>query len=184
MYTEVMIDLETMDVGPNAAIVAIGAVAFNRDDIGIIEENPTFYTTIDLTSAMAYGGTVSGDTVLWWLKQEEAAREQLYRESNETLMNTLMGFKEWLTLYCDTQNVKIWGNGANFDNVILANAYRNCNMQPPWNFWNDRCYRTLKAENPNVIPASFNGVQHNALHDAVNQAQHALGIMNPSILLP
>ncbi|MFM9673750.1 3'-5' exonuclease, partial [Streptomyces galilaeus] len=69
----VMLDLETMGQGNNAAIVAIGAVFFEptTGEIG-----DTFYRKIDLESAAQYG-EIDPNTVLWWLKQSDAARAEI-----------------------------------------------------------------------------------------------------------
>ena len=37
------------------------------------------------------------------------------------------------------ENAILWGNGSDFDNAILANAYRAIGQQQPWKFWNNRC---------------------------------------------
>lgn len=64
---DVMVDLETAGTGPDAAILAIGAVAFDRDTGRL---GPTFYTTINLASAVATGGQIEPATFTWWLQQD------------------------------------------------------------------------------------------------------------------
>lgn len=49
---DVMLDLETMSTNPNAAIIAIGAVAFNKKD-GVVDR---FEIQINLESAIQSGG--------------------------------------------------------------------------------------------------------------------------------
>lgn len=66
---------------------------------------------------------------------------------------------------------KMWGNGAAFDNAILANAYRAAGIKQPWELWNDRCYRTICAYYPGC-PRNQPGTPHNALDDARSQAEH------------
>lgn len=72
--------------------------------------------------------------------------------------------------------VRIWGNGADFDNVILASVYKRIGMEQPWLYRNNRCYRTLKALHPE-IPIERVGTHHNAVDDAESQARHLLAIM-------
>jgi hypothetical protein len=73
---------------------------------------------------------------------------------------------------------KIWGNGASFDNAILAELYRVAKHPSPWEYWNDRCYRTLKNLYKQVVPPpERKGTHHNALDDAVFQAEHAVSIL-------
>jgi exodeoxyribonuclease VIII len=44
-----------------------------------------------------------------------------------------------------------------------------------WEFWKDRCYRTIKNCYPDV-PFDRRGTHHNALDDARSQALHLIAI--------
>jgi hypothetical protein len=168
-FKHVMVDLETMDSKCTAAITAIGAVAFDLSS-GTLETNE-FYVKVDLQSSMDAECTVSGDTINWWLVQNEAARKEMAKKG-VPLIDALVEFENWLA---DAKNTKVWGNGASFDNAILAHAYAKVRIELPWKFWNDRCYRTVKGLNPNV-PLVASGVAHNALDDARQQALHLIEI--------
>ena len=171
---DVMIDLETMGTRPDAAIVAIGAVAF---DPGTGQLGARLYLPGSLASSLAANGSMDADTVLWWMQQDEAARRELYRADREPLPATLADLAEWLTLHCGpADKLRVWGNGAGFDNVLLRGAYQRCGQVVPWMHWNDRCYRTLKALHPGV-PLARTGTHHNAVDDAESQARHALAIL-------
>lgn len=173
-YEHVMIDLETMGTDPNAAIVAIGAVAFDIER-GYVDPNG-FYAQVSLSSATKMGGTIDPDTVMWWLKQDDAARKELSARPGEHIVDTLEELSAWMTFH--TANPKVWGNGASFDNVILRAAYDRAGMRAPWDWWNDRCYRTAKALNLRIIFERF-GTHHHALHDARTQAEHLIRMMGP-----
>jgi hypothetical protein len=61
--TDLMIDLETLDVTPTASILTIGAVRF--DPFGDDVNEPScdkFYVTVDLDSCDRLGLTVSDST--------------------------------------------------------------------------------------------------------------------------
>ena len=162
----VMLDLETMGTSSTSAIIAIGAVKFSMQD-GIIDK---FYRSVDLQSCIDLGLTIDGDTLMWWMQQSEEARSQ-FRLKGNPLYNVLNEFSLWL----GNSDYKIWGNGAAFDNAILANAYKACKLPQPWKFWNDRCYRTVKSINSHV-PFKRVGTYHNALDDAESQALHLIDI--------
>jgi len=162
----IMLDLETMSTSSNAAIVAIGAVEFDGNKLG--EE---FYARVSLDSSMQLGGEVSASTILWWTQQDEAARAE-FREAKSHIRHALEDFEAFLHGVRDQDEVAMWGNGAAFDNVILANAYRRAGWNVPWAFWNDRCYRTLKAAYSVELPPR-EGTHHHALSDAKYQAQCA-----------
>ena len=162
----VMVDLETMGTGPDAAIVAIGAVAFDPSTNTLGQE---FYMVVDLESSVKAGLVMTAGTVMWWLKQADAARAALGRDTTP-LDVALSAFQTWYP-----QGANLWGNGSDFDNVILASAYRAVGLRQPWPYHGNRCYRTLK----NLTPVDMVrvGVHHNALDDAKTQAQHAMDIL-------
>lgn len=169
---DVMLDLETMGNNPQAAIVAVGAVGFNSHTGQL---GSKFYSTVDLESSVASGGVMDAATVTWWMKQGDVARTALL-VNTLTIAEVLSRFSRWINENFEARSVRVWGNGAAFDNVILASAYKNCHMPPPWKYYNDRCYRTLKGMHPDVKIVR-GGTYHNALDDAVSQAEHAMVIM-------
>lgn len=166
----VMIDLETFGNKPGAVIVALGAVKFGPEGLG-----ETFYTRIDPESCVALGMTLDASTVQWWLGQSEEARLEI-KKPGRSVDEALKNFSYWL----GDDRALMWGNGAAFDNVILAAAYQKAGIAVPWKFWNDRCYRTVKALRPDV-PLIKQGVAHNALDDACSQAVHLQEILWPSV---
>ncbi len=160
----IMLDIETLDNKANAAIVSIGAVYFDENGTG--EE---FYCNIDFNSVMLSGGTVGAETLEWWLQQNEYARSSLLT-NQKRIQDALEAF----TSFCDPE-AKIWGNGASFDNVILASTYKRLHRIVPWKFFNDRCYRTIKNLF-NDVEFERIGIHHNALDDAKSQAEHLIKI--------
>ena len=170
---DVMLDLETMGNGPNAAIVAIGAVAF---DIEAGTIGSKFYKLVDLTTAVQCGGVMDAETVMWWVKQGEGARLGLVADAAMHIRGALDAFADWLATTANGAQPRVWGNGAAFDNVILASAYRNAGKTVPWQHWNDRCYRTIKAQFP-AIKLQRVGTHHIAVDDAQSQAQHLISML-------
>lgn len=162
----VMVDLETLGKGPDAAVFAIGAVRFDETGTG-----STFYRTIDLQSAVDHGGVIEPDTVIWWMEQHDAARQALIDATGD-MSDVLADFTQFLNAAALDG---LWGNGAAFDNAILAQAYRRQGDNPPWQFYKDRCYRTEKAQSPVKI-RKRTGTHHNALDDAITQAEHLINI--------
>jgi DNA polymerase III epsilon subunit-like protein len=175
---DVMLDLETMGTGPQAAIIAIGAIEFDLDTRTIGER---FYAVVDLASSVAAGGIMDASTVLWWLQQSTEARAA-FAEKGEHIAKVLLQFSDWMAGRGKTSDVRMWGNGAAFDNVILASAYRRNGTRQPWEFWNDRCYRTAKALNPHKGTQRV-GTHHNALDDAESQALHFIDITTAADLV-
>jgi hypothetical protein len=67
-----------------------------------------------------------------------------------------------------------WSHGSIFDIAILENAYRQCNLPIPWNFWDIRDTRTLYETAYRITGKTLKpvreGIYHNALDDAQFQA--------------
>lgn len=166
---KVMLDLETMGTGSSAAIIAIGAVAFDANEVAY-----KFYVEINLQSSIDSGSVVDGSTVMWWLKQSDAARSAFVNNDIAPHLMTALGdFAKW---YSEIKGDEVWGNGAMFDNTILSNAYKACSLPVPWKFWNDMCYRTVKGMNKNIKLERV-GTYHNAVDDAESQALHLITIL-------
>lgn len=161
----VMVDLETMATTADAVILSIGAVRFDLDSDAI--DDAGFYASISIESNFDYKRRISESTMLWWFNQSEAARKVFY-EPKDTLTTGLLNFSDWL----GSDDNFMWSMGADFDLPMLAHAYTQQVIDIPWKHWNSRCARTYKtlpqAENVKIPRA---GTHHNALHDAMYQAQ-------------
>ena len=171
-YIDVMTDLETTDTEPNAAIAAIGATVFDRQSGQL---GNRFYVSIDISTSVADGGVISAETFKWRMAQTSTARQSFAGTAH--IHSALHQFGNWLQLQRTTPDseIRIWGNGPDFDMVVLSQSYKRAGMVLPWKFWNVRCFRTLKAEYPS-IPMERSGTHHNALDDAITQAKHVLRI--------
>lgn len=171
MNTDIMLDLETMGTRPDAAIVAIGAVAFGEAGIGA-----RFYNTVSLETSVELGGVIDAGTVLWWMKQSDEARGAL--SGGCDILEALESFVNFVNDSTEgSKGVCVWGNGADFDNVILASAYVRAGLKAPWRYHHNRCYRTIKGLSSHIPADPFVGTKHNALVDADNQARHLLKIL-------
>ncbi|WP_250112095.1 3'-5' exonuclease, partial [Escherichia coli] len=169
-----MIDLETMGKNPDAPIISIGAIFFDPQtgDMG-----PEFSKTIDLETT---GGIIDRDTIKWWLKQSREAQSALLTDEIP-LDDALLQLREFIDENSGEFFVQVWGNGANFDNVILRRSYERQGIPCPWRYYNDRDVRTIvelgKAidfDARTAIP--FEGERHNALDDARYQAKYVSAI--------
>ncbi|EEV8213281.1 exonuclease, partial [Escherichia coli] len=169
-----MIDIETMGKNPNAAIISIGAIFFDPQtgDMG-----PEFSKTIDLDTA---GGVIDRDVIKWWLKQSREAQSAILTDEIP-LDDALLQLREFIAENSGEFFVQVWGNGANFDNVILRRSYERQGIPCPWHYHNDRDVRTIvelgKAidfDARTAIP--FEGERHNALDDARYQAKYVSAI--------
>ena len=172
---EIMLDLETMGTGPNAAIAQIGAVAFDVEKQIVLEKLQVY---VDLESSVRQGGELDVSTILWWMRQEDSARAAFDSQVHCTrsIGEALCLFTELVLRHepAEAEGVPVWGNGASFDNVILRQAYKHAGMVAPWHFWQDRCYRTIRGELPGHPKIEFEGIKHLAVADAMHQARQLM----------
>lgn len=173
-FQDVMTDLETLGTAPGSAILSIGAVFFDPETGAL---GPQFHEKITLASCEAAGLRVDVSTVLWWMAQSPEARQAVFFDKEALPLGAVLtNFRGFLYgAEGGSEKVRIWGNGAAFDNVLLRDAYLKVGLITPWNHWNDRCYRTLKSLRPDV-KMERSGTHHDALDDAVSQARHACAI--------
>lgn len=173
---DVMIDLETRGAAPGCAILSIGAVGFSTTKLG-----PEFYKVVLTSSCHEAGLKDDESTMVWWRGQSEAARLVLLQAEDGAvaapLADALTAFHNWLAGHFGLAQVRIWGNGADFDNAILAYCYKAVGLELPWKFWHNRCFRTLKSLRTDIKGPKRVGTYHNALDDAKTQALHAMELM-------
>lgn len=176
MFDKIMLDLETLGTGSNAAIVAIGAVAMDFSQKAV--HTTRFYVVIDEADART-NGDVDESTVKWWSTQGVEAR-RIFDDPDVARITSLQAigmFADWVRMHGGNgRKGEMWGNGADFDNVILMNLYRRLGFQQPWGLYNNRCYRTLKSLYPD-FKAVRTGTHHNAVDDAETQAKHLFEIL-------
>ncbi|EEZ1640353.1 exonuclease [Escherichia coli] len=174
LWHHLMIDLETMGKNPDAPINSLAGKFF---DPATGEMGPEFSKTIDLETA---GGVIDRDTIKWWLKQSREAQSAILTDEIP-LDDALLQLREFINENSGEFFVQVWGNGANFDNVILRRSYERQEIPCPWRYTNDRDVRTIVAlglvmdfDARSVI--TFEGERHNALHDARYQAKYVSAI--------
>lgn len=175
-HTDVMLDIETLGTAPGSVILSIGAVAFNLEAEHPLDGSDYAHSLIATDSCRLLGMTTDDDTMAWWERQSPDAKKLLQTATKPATADThvvavLAGFSRWMPL-----NARVWGNGSDFDNVLLAAAYRKCGLPLPWLYSMSRCFRTMKRTYSWVPKPEFQGVQHDALADAINQTQHLISI--------
>ena len=175
-----MVDLETLGNTPGCGLVSIGACTFGPG--GVQDREQAFYSVVDARSCLDAGLHEDASTLAWWARQSaeaQAAFVQSRKAGEAPSLKVSLGlFTAWLKKQGFYNTIKVWGNGSDFDNAILACAWRAVGVKPPWAFWHNRCFRTLKAAYTDfgTLPER-KGTHHNALDDALYQAECAVVII-------
>lgn len=160
MTDRVMLDIETLGTDPGAAILSIGAVAFDLDG----PTGATFHQSVDVRSCQTYGLEIDAETLVWWLGQDAAAREVL--DGGDDLSAVLKALAAWWP----DDAAEVWANSPAFDCQLLAEAHLAVGLEPPWAYYETRDVRTIRAL-PVAVEIDHEGTAHDALDDARHQAR-------------
>lgn len=176
-FHHVVIDLETLSLRTDAAIVSIGAVALDSN----LKVCGQFHCHVDIQECLAQGMRVDADTLSWWIAQEEMIRNSLHTKGF-SLDLAIDSFSWWLNIgneECDPRSrCQIWANGPEFDCSILKEAFFRIYSNQRrsfsiWNYQNVQSIRTLWLLNEKFkLGCKYTDdlPKHNALFDAYREA--------------
>lgn len=160
-----MLDLETLGTGQDAVLLSISAVQFNPFTGETFKEFEVF---LDLDSQIAINSTITQGTILWWLAQDTAVRNQVIKKckNGQDITSALKSF----SAYIKQNDIKfVYGKGPSFDNAKLNSAYERTKLEAPFKYYNDRCVRTIIALDSEVKNLEFIGNRHNGIDDSKHQ---------------
>jgi hypothetical protein len=166
-----MIDIETMDLGPEAAVVAIGARMFTVDGPG---KGFECFISPELAAHM---GTVGQDTMEWWRKQEQFDAVFGGKLDPADAVFRLLKFIE------QYKPQVVWANSPEFDIVIMRHLCKQTGMRWPFTYKQNADFRTLvrvgaaMGVDTEALWKNPDRKAHNALDDATKQAEIAAVIL-------
>jgi hypothetical protein len=176
-----VVDIETLAQGHDAVIGAIGVVIVDVAQLRAVDE---FYCRVDL----AQGRQRDDDTMAFWERQKiesPAAWEEMFGNAGRLfLVDALKALSNFLGRHFDkVAAVELMGNGSEFDNVLLADAYQQWGVEQPWWFRGNQSLRTVVWMGRQLLGIDpkyqlpFEGCRHHALHDARHEAAYLIHIL-------
>lgn len=177
-----MIDIETIGTAANTVVLSVGCCMFNKDGV-----HSKIEWTLDMEEQIKLGRTFDQDTLWFWMKQSTEAKKAFDPKIPKIpLKDFFIAFESYIDgelakLKEKRDELKPYGNGANFDITIIEDLYRNQGAGKdaiPWKFWNIRCYRTLDALTKCKDLVKREGIFHNAADDAEFQALTVIAFWN------
>lgn len=166
---DLMVDLETLGTKSDAVVLSIGACFFDRKKKTLGEK---FYLVLTIQDQINAGRKVNAATLQWWLKQNNAAQSVFLQEGTQTVQ-ALTQFTTWITTN-GNPNIKVWGNGSTFDVSIMEHIFDMFLVTIPWKYSKVRDLRTFTEECANNSAVTRSDGHHNALTDAIDQANYVL----------
>lgn len=177
MNNHIMLDLETLGTGRNSVILSIGAVRFDPFIPRTAQAfDGTFYAEFgsdSLVLQQRLGLEINAATVEWWMRQSVLAKRVFKNGVVNDPVDTLARFSDFVAV---SPEPWMWGNGADFDNMLLGDMYDAFSLKRSWSYGQNRCYRTMKNLPGAPVNLHIKGVAHNALDDAIRQAKHLADI--------
>ena len=170
-YAAFGIDTETLALSANAVVLQIAIVAFNPwGNPAADKRGPSMCINLDIDMQIDMGREVHGDTVLWWMRQGQAAREIQYGTEYERkgLWSPMQDIKNFVLKH-GTPGATIWGDRV-IDMGNVASLMKQTSTDLPWKHSQEREYRNLWNMHPDVPRLPFLGIEHHALHDAQDMA--------------
>jgi len=165
--THIVIDLETLGIGPRAVIATIGVVVVEQ-----LQVTRELYLRAELEGWQQRERQCDASTSAFWLRQSEAARHELTTKEARLPLDVALG--HIIELVDPYHRPCVWANSPSFDCAILHNAFDQCAFDTPWEYWQERDIRTLTALFPAVKEIPFEGIKHHALHDARHEAKQLI----------
>ena len=168
--TDVVVDIETLGTRPGDSIVQIAVVGFDRNApsfLGqlIISVSVPLAKSENVLPPRLTGGSTNAAQAVLLLGNSD------FNEVSTSESSMLFEFM------LQVESTKIqkccwWGNSHSFDLVLIEAALKKlCYADKPWDFRNERCFRTLKSEMPFVSLPENTTTKHIAVNDAMYEAE-------------
>lgn len=161
-----MLDVECFGPDPDGALVSIAAVEFDTVTRTMGRE---FYRKVALATSVKLGMRMDPGTVIWWLGQNEKARDEV-RMGGLPIEYVLDEFAAWVN-----PKTLLYGNSASFDCTILATAFKLAGKPMPVHWSRFRCFRTWHHTFTHIHkydPKNKSDEAHHALYDCKFQIEH------------
>ena len=168
-----MIDLETLSLDPNAAVISVGIAIFNDEQV--VESNGW------AINPRWWHGHIEPTTIAWWAHADRDASREFSFAGNMDDFGVAFQLKTFLAQH---NAEEIWANDPEFDLVVLKQWWKRIGKVDPtrplpgdWplNYKKSRSFRTIIAEAERMGHDMSNArgmyVAHNPIDDAVSQAR-------------
>lgn len=190
--TLIQFDIETLSLHPTNAVVGeIGIHAqrlmFDGRRVELVEDG-LISVLLDMGEQQRTGRELDIDTIQWWLKQNETARNIMADpHDRKRVFDAVQTVDAFVRKHMDIAEVKgskvfILSSAPAFDMTNVRSLYEAAGMEHPWQHWQEHSQRTLrKLCNPETIPPrSVEEFLHGGASDAEYQNKVLVAQMNSS----
>lgn len=168
----IMFDIETLSTFPNAAIIAVGIVIRDDQNLKHLQARSWF---IDRGSVI---GHENPETLEWWNLQDARVKNQVFggNQSPREAFQEMNGFLRSNGINPEIhQGIACYASPGMFDFPILTYQYQQLGIIPAWSWRVQRCLSTLKKEIRDNFDIEIADVEpelkHHPVHDCLAQFQ-------------
>lgn len=184
-HLDITVDLESLSLSTNAAILQIAAVAWNRKAASnpFFADMLPFVGHVDIRSCVKDRFDICPNTVKWWGDQADAVKDSVLTPPAYPLKDVLESLAEWMQDAQKSTGAKtalLWAQGSDFDIANLRNAFARYQMPFPVSHHCFRDARTFILEMgcfvfetqdmedvyKKLLPLPGDEMTHDAVHDA------------------
>lgn len=163
---DITFDLETCALSPNAAVMSMAAVVWDRngeDTPFYTDEDrlkyPTYSAHVDLRSMFIDGFDFDKRTAEWWGSQSDEAKANVlaadnYDEPCLPIKDVVENFFSWVSAVeksMQSSDVNLWCQGSDFDIAILRNICNKYHIDLPIKHNHFRDHRTFYMEGAKTL---------------------------------
>lgn len=170
----VMVDIESLALAPKAVVTQLAFVAFDLDDPDTTIRTDEEYLPLD--PQLVLSRVISGDTLIWWMGQNEQARKRFEANKGNDFQELVALVQSWIRKFeqatAGAEKVEVYAQGPQFDIVTIESLLADLGLEAPWKYNQIRDLRTLMAEagmDKSTVPMAPGLVSHHALSDCRHQ---------------
>lgn len=145
----IMVDIETLGkTSANVIVTQMAVIAAPADDLSERVMFDSYY--LPLQPQIEAGRKMDGDTICWWMDQDDAARQKFSNNlggDSDSLIAFVRAYIRKIAQVIDAAggNYEVWAKGPQFDISIMESLFAMCGETPPWEYNTVRDLRTLMA---------------------------------------
>lgn len=171
--TALMIDLETLALGPDAYVTQVGLCVADTRTREYLVSGKCFW----LTHVGQEQRVIDPDTVRWWMGQDPKVVASVFAPVPGEARSTPQEVFDYIKQMTDATPMTVWASPAMFDLSMLTHLWGG---KKPWKYSQERDMMTLyKLVDPEgkLRPAN-NGMGHNAMADARWQMDYLFRLLD------
>lgn len=189
--TLIQFDIETLSLHPTNAVVGeigihVGHLFLDTEDKVRVGSDGLISVLLDMKEQQTSGRLLDIDTIQWWLKQNEAARNVMaVVHDRKRVFDAVQAVDTFVRKHMDRAYARenpvfILSSAPAFDMTNVRSLYEAAGMEHPWQHWQEHSQRTLrKLCNPETIPPrSAEEFLHGGASDAAYQNKVLVAQMN------